>query len=151
MGGMIQLYKKLEKELQEKKKEMVHIIDVSNRAYEARESAVSEMARLKQQADREHQVFEGEFRELGRLIEHDRKMRDFMKLKSKDQEELMRASYGEDGQKKSHRFRHSTNSVSVAAHGGSGQLASVNADKGEVSLVCPLKIPLKTPPQSRDA
>lgn len=53
-----QLYKKLEKELQEKKKEMVHIIDVSNRAYEAREAAVEEMARLKQQADREHQVWE---------------------------------------------------------------------------------------------
>jgi hypothetical protein len=111
---------------------MVHIIDVSNRAYEAREAAVSEMARLKQQADREHQVFEGEFRELGRLIEHDRKMRDFMKLKSKDQEELMRASFGEDGHKKSHRVRHSISSA-VAAHGGSGQL--VNADKGQVSPV----------------
>lgn len=122
-----QLYKKLEKELQEKKKEMVHIIDVSNRAYEAREAAVEEMARLKQQADREHQVFEGEFRELGRLIEHDRKMRDYMKLKSKDQEELMRSSNGDDGHKKRSVVR-----ASAAMHTGSGQLASVSADKGEM-------------------
>lgn len=108
---------------------------------------------------RRRQVFEGEFRELGRLIEHDRKMRDYMKLKSKvlswvtlrascvtlryrwvfakscsgggnsvqDQEELMRSSNGDDGHKKRSVVR-----ASAAMHTGSGQLASVSADKGEV-------------------
>ena len=55
---------------------------MSNRAYEAREAAVTEMARLKSQSDREHQVFESEFKELGRLIEHDRKMRDYMRVRT---------------------------------------------------------------------
>jgi len=81
-----QIYKKLEKELVEKKKEMAHIIEVSNKAYEARDAAVNEMARLKAQADKEQASFEVEWKELGRLIEHDRKMRDFMKHKSKDGE-----------------------------------------------------------------
>ncbi|KAK3272352.1 Outer dynein arm protein 1 [Cymbomonas tetramitiformis] len=79
-----QIYKKLEKELVEKKKEMAHIVEVADRAYEARDAAVAEMARLKSQADQEQSAFEAEWRELGRLIDHDRKMRDFMKLKSKD-------------------------------------------------------------------
>mmetsp|Transcript_28818 Transcript_28818/g.35017 ORF Transcript_28818/g.35017 Transcript_28818/m.35017 type:complete len:526 (-) Transcript_28818:1065-2642(-) len=79
-----QIYKKLEKELAEKKKEMAHIIEVSNKAYEARDAAVNEMARLKAQADKEQAAFEAEWRELGRLIEHDRKMRDFVKHRSKE-------------------------------------------------------------------
>jgi hypothetical protein len=66
---------KLEKELQEKKKEMGKIIEISNKAYEARDRAVNEMAKLKAQADKEQQAFEAEWRELGKLIEHDRKMK----------------------------------------------------------------------------
>ncbi|KAK3256578.1 hypothetical protein CYMTET_34289, partial [Cymbomonas tetramitiformis] len=81
------IYKKLEKELAEKKKEMAHIIEVSNKAYEARDAAVNEMSRLKQQADKEQAAFEAEWRELGRLIETDRKARDFMKHRQKDKQE----------------------------------------------------------------
>jgi uncharacterized coiled-coil DUF342 family protein len=81
-----QIYKKLEKELQEKKKEMGKIIEISNKAYEARDRAVNEMAKLKAQADKEQQAFEAEWRELGKLIEHDRKMKEFMKNRRKDQE-----------------------------------------------------------------
>ncbi len=53
-----QIYKKLEKELAEKKKEMARIIEVSNKAYEARDAAIAEMARLKAQADKEQAAFE---------------------------------------------------------------------------------------------
>lgn len=35
-----QIYKKLEKELEEKKREMANIIEVSNSAYEARDAAL---------------------------------------------------------------------------------------------------------------
>ena len=66
-------------ELAEKKKEMARIIEISNKAYEARDAAQSEMAALKAQADKEQEEFEREWKELGKMIEQDRKMKDFMK------------------------------------------------------------------------
>ena len=80
-----QIYKKLEKELAEKKKEMARIIEISNKAYEARDAAQQEMAALKHQADKEQVEFEKEWKELGKMIEQDRKMKDFMK---KEREKL---------------------------------------------------------------
>mmetsp|Transcript_37188 Transcript_37188/g.91938 ORF Transcript_37188/g.91938 Transcript_37188/m.91938 type:complete len:559 (-) Transcript_37188:205-1881(-) len=80
------VYKKMEKELHEKKKEMANIIEISNIAYEARDQAQNEMAALRAQADKESAAFEAEWRELGKLIEHDRKMKEFMKNRRKDQE-----------------------------------------------------------------
>eukprot|EP00966_Prymnesium_polylepis_P296711 6854829-Prymnesium_polylepis.1 len=62
----------LEKELAEKKKEMARIIEISNKAYEARDAAQAEMAALKQQADKEQQEFEQEWKELGKMIEQAR-------------------------------------------------------------------------------
>ena len=73
-----QIYKKLEKELAEKKKEMARIIEISNKAYEARDAAQQEMAALKHQADKEQAEFEKEWKELGKMIEQDRKMKDFL-------------------------------------------------------------------------
>eukprot|EP00928_Gymnodinium_smaydae_P098309 TRINITY_DN9116_c0_g3_i1.p1 TRINITY_DN9116_c0_g3~~TRINITY_DN9116_c0_g3_i1.p1 ORF type:complete len:545 (-),score=211.27 TRINITY_DN9116_c0_g3_i1:107-1741(-) len=77
------IYKKLENELAQKKKEMASIIDQANAAYEARDSAQAQMAALKQQADKEHSEFEKEWRELGRLIENDKRMKEFMRNKAK--------------------------------------------------------------------
>merc|ERR1740127_159159 len=77
------IYKKLENELQSKKKEMANIIEQANAAYEARDSAQAQMASLKQQADKEHAEFEKEWRELGKLIENDKKMKEFMRTKVK--------------------------------------------------------------------
>ena len=42
------------------------------------------MTSLKQQADKEHQEFEKEWRELGRLIENDKKMKEFMRQKERN-------------------------------------------------------------------
>jgi chromosome segregation ATPase len=75
------IYRKLENELQQKKKEMANIIEQANAAYEARDSAQAQMAALKQQADKEHLEFEKEWRELGRLIENDKRMKEFMRAK----------------------------------------------------------------------
>jgi myosin heavy subunit len=77
------IYKKLEQELQVKKKEMANIIEQANAAYEARDQAQAQMAALKQQADKEHQEFEREWKELGKLIENDKKMKEFMKQKER--------------------------------------------------------------------
>ena len=66
-----QIYNKLEKELHEKKMEMANIIEISNIAYEARGQAQNEIAALKAQADREQQAYEGEWKDLGNIIEND--------------------------------------------------------------------------------
>ena len=58
---------------------MARIIEISNKAYEARDAAQSEMSALKSQADKEQSEFEAEWKELGKMIEQDRKMKDFMK------------------------------------------------------------------------
>jgi chromosome segregation ATPase len=73
-----QLYAKLDKELAEKKGEMAKIIEVSNMAYEARDAAQVEIQSLKQQAEKEQQAFETEWRELGKLIEQDRKLKEYL-------------------------------------------------------------------------
>jgi coiled-coil domain-containing protein 63/114 len=81
------IYRKLENELQQKKKEMANIIEQANAAYEARDSAQAQMASLKQQADKEHAEFEKEWRELGRLIENDKRMKEFMRTKVRNTKE----------------------------------------------------------------
>ena len=43
------IYKKLDRELHEKKKEMVNVIEISNIAYEARDQANNEVAALRAQ------------------------------------------------------------------------------------------------------
>merc|ERR1719316_1823698 len=50
------IYRKLENELQSKKKEKANIIEQANAAYEARDSAQAQMAALKQQADKEDKM-----------------------------------------------------------------------------------------------
>jgi len=70
------IYKKLESDLEKKKNEMASIIEHANAAYEARDTAQCEMLRLKEQADREQRQFEHEWKELGKLIDQDRKMKD---------------------------------------------------------------------------
>mmetsp|Transcript_19437 Transcript_19437/g.35346 ORF Transcript_19437/g.35346 Transcript_19437/m.35346 type:complete len:551 (+) Transcript_19437:59-1711(+) len=88
------IYRKLENELHSKKREMAHIIEQANAAYEARDSAQAQMAALKQQADKEHAEFEKEWRELGRLIENDKKMKEFMRQKVRNRAEEAKALEG---------------------------------------------------------
>ena len=80
------IYEKLQHELKEKKLEMGNVIEVSNKAFEARDRAVHEMARLKTQANKEQAAFESEFAELGKQIEHDRRMKEFMRHRADDSE-----------------------------------------------------------------
>merc|ERR1719265_2226784 len=85
------IYRKLENELHSKKKEMANIIEQANAAYEARDSAQAQMAALKQQADKEHAEFEKEWRELGKLIENDKKMKEFMREKVRNRAQETKA------------------------------------------------------------
>lgn len=71
-----QIYKKLDKELQQKKGEMARVIEVSNIAYDARDQAQNEMAALRAQADKEQAEFEKEWRDLGEIIDRDKKIKE---------------------------------------------------------------------------
>merc|ERR1712164_95780 len=89
------IYRKLENELQQKKKEMASIIEQANAAYEARDSAQAQMAALKQQADKEHAEFEKEWTELGRL-KNDKKMKEFMRQRHRQQDQEQRGDLTAD-------------------------------------------------------
>ena len=81
------IYKKLEKELQERKKEMAFIIEVSNIAYEEKDNAISELEQLKLYAKKEMESFEETFKELDELLEEDRKMKDAIKCRMTERKE----------------------------------------------------------------
>jgi coiled-coil domain-containing protein 63/114 len=66
-----EVYRKVERELQEKKREMASVIEISNIAYEARDQAQNEIAALRAQADREQAAFEHEMAELNAALEAD--------------------------------------------------------------------------------
>ena len=70
------IYKKLERELHEKKREMSAIIEDSNKAYQDRDKAAGEMQLLKGQASKDRAEFEKEWRDLGAMIESDRRLRE---------------------------------------------------------------------------
>lgn len=63
------IYRKLEKQLQAKKKAMANIIEVSNQAYEARDSAQMEIAAIQQSMNRERSEFEEHVLALNREID----------------------------------------------------------------------------------
>lgn len=77
------LYKKLEKEIQQLKNENGEVIDQSTQAYDARDEAQAKMLILKEKSDKDKQAHNAEMKELLRTIEHDRKLREFMGIKGK--------------------------------------------------------------------
>lgn len=95
------IYKKLEKELHEKKKEMAAIIEDSKIAYQNRDKAQSEMIALQHHADKERAEFEGEFKELGELIKEQQQVLEQMRLRQLElaQEEQTLATTSQDEKK----------------------------------------------------
>ena len=75
------IYKKTERDLHEKKKEMTAIINDSKNAYQARDKSQSEMRNLQSQAEKERSDFELEFKELGDMIKQQQIMLEQLRLK----------------------------------------------------------------------
>jgi DNA repair exonuclease SbcCD ATPase subunit len=94
------IYQKLERELQEKKKEMAFIIEVSNIAYEERDNANSELTQLRTFAQEELKSFDDTFKELDQLLEEDRKMKETVKARIADREKKDREARAEQAKKK---------------------------------------------------
>eukprot|EP01035_Chromulina_nebulosa_P021348 gene21348-27658_t len=88
------IYKKLEKELHEKKIEMTAIIEDSKNAYLARDKSQVELLQLQQAVEKEKLEFESEFYELGELIKSQQNMLQQIRLKQFDkaQEKLKNLS-----------------------------------------------------------
>lgn len=80
-------YKRLQRELIELKGTMGQVIEVSTQAYESRDDAQNKMLALKEKADKEQTQFNVELKELIRVIDHDRKLREFMSCKDKERTE----------------------------------------------------------------
>jgi len=108
------IYRKLENELHSKKKEMANIIEQANAAYEARDSAQAQMAALKQQADKEHAEFEKEWRELGKLIENDKKMKEFMRQKVRNRADETKAEQAKQAEEDKQRKKITKNAWDTA-------------------------------------
>jgi chromosome segregation ATPase len=75
------IYKKIERDLHEKKKEMTAIINDSKNAYQARDKSQSEMRNLQSQAEKERSDFEIEFKDLGDMIKQQQIMLEQLRLK----------------------------------------------------------------------
>ena len=72
------IYRKLERELHEKKKKMANIIELSNQAYEARDQAQMEIAAIQQADAKETQEYDEQMQALGRKIDEDKKRKDML-------------------------------------------------------------------------
>ena len=84
------IYHKLEKELHDKRKDMAEIIERANSAYEDRDKAQEKLASLIQQAEREKTEFEKEMTNINTLIDKDREMREFMKMKQDEKNQIQK-------------------------------------------------------------
>jgi hypothetical protein len=77
------IFAKLKNELSDTVTRVAAIARTTESDNAARDSAISHFGKLKAQADREHLEFEREWKELVRLIENDRRMREFMEEKER--------------------------------------------------------------------
>ena len=72
------IYKKLEEELQSKKEEMKIVVKKGYKAKKQRDEAKMKMEELKNEAEKEQEEFEKHWQDLGKLIEQDKKIKDFI-------------------------------------------------------------------------
>eukprot|EP00794_Sanderia_malayensis_P007809 gene7808-8655_t len=78
------LHKKLDRQRNENKQEIAEIIEASTTSYDARDDAQAKMMALKEKSDKDLAQYNMELKELMRIIDHDRKLKEFMGIKSED-------------------------------------------------------------------
>ncbi|XP_069803742.1 outer dynein arm-docking complex subunit 1 isoform X1 [Dendropsophus ebraccatus] len=79
-----QLYKRLEKELLQTRKEIGSVIDESSAAYDARDEAQTKMLQMRERAEKDLNQHTAEIKELQRVIDHDRRLKEFMGTKTQE-------------------------------------------------------------------
>jgi chromosome segregation ATPase len=124
------IYKKLEKDLHEKKKEMTAIIEDSKNAYNARDKSQSEMLALQQHAEKERIEFESEFKELGDLIKQQQVMLEQIRLKQFERTNENNATNNSSTLNNTNNNANNANSTSaIIATAGDTMIADGNNDK----------------------
>ena len=83
------IYRKLERELAEKKVKMAEIIEVSHVSYEQRDAAQAEMYVLQSNAEEQQLMFEKEWNELGELIHKDKLMKQMLQAKEQERSQQL--------------------------------------------------------------
>ncbi|KAF4093779.1 hypothetical protein AMELA_G00006080 [Ameiurus melas] len=79
-----QLHHKLDKELQEIRREIGDVIGMSTGAYDSRVEAQTKMTMMKEKAVKDLAQYNAEMKELERLIAHEQRLKDFMTTKCKE-------------------------------------------------------------------
>lgn len=78
-----ELQRKLGRELSDQKAAMANVIMQSNAAFETRDEAQTKMMALQEKHEKEAIAADREIKELNRVLEHERKLRDFMGQKAR--------------------------------------------------------------------
>ncbi|XP_059808076.1 coiled-coil domain-containing protein 114 isoform X1 [Hypanus sabinus] len=89
-----QLHRKLEKDLLETRKEIGSVIDTSTAAYDARDEAQTKMLQLKEKGEKDMSLHTAEMKELQRVIDHDKKLKEFMGIKAQEHPSEHEALHG---------------------------------------------------------
>ncbi|TGZ55442.1 hypothetical protein CRM22_010404 [Opisthorchis felineus] len=82
-----QIYRKLEQTLSKQRTAIGQLIEATAQAYEQREDATQRIQQLTEKAEKDTQQHNNEMKELVRLIDHDRKLKHFMKIKATERQE----------------------------------------------------------------
>ncbi|XP_073681679.1 coiled-coil domain-containing protein 114 [Garra rufa] len=77
-----QLYRKLEKVLQDIRKDIAEVVDKSATAYDAKVDAQSKASMIKEKAVKDLAQYSAEMQELERVIAHEHRLKDFMTTKN---------------------------------------------------------------------
>ena len=86
-----ELEKRLRTELVEGKKEIDRVSEMATAHFNARDEAQHRMASLRERAERDLAAYNTEIKNVMRIIDHDRKLREFMKTKSEDRVNILEA------------------------------------------------------------
>lgn len=81
------LHKKLEKEYEQLRQEIAEVIENSTCAYDQREEAQAKMVLMRDKEDKDKVQLNAELKELIRVIDHDKKLKEFMKIKTQERQE----------------------------------------------------------------
>ncbi|KAF7257691.1 Coiled-coil domain-containing protein 63 [Paragonimus skrjabini miyazakii] len=81
------LYRKLDQTLSKQRLAISQLIEATSQAYEQREDAAQRIQQLTEKAEKDTQQHNNEMKELVRLIDHDRKLKLFMKTKATERQE----------------------------------------------------------------
>uniref|UniRef100_A0A183SHY9 Coiled-coil domain-containing protein 63 n=1 Tax=Schistocephalus solidus TaxID=70667 RepID=A0A183SHY9_SCHSO len=81
------IYRKLDVTLTKMRTEINRLTQITTQAYDQREEAAQRIQALTEKAEKDNQQHNIEMKELVRLIDHDRKLKEFMKIKAAERQE----------------------------------------------------------------